>query len=114
MDQQLLLNVVISLVGPGSIGLIILAIIKLRENRTTLKFGYEAQQHGQDARWNAAYRAGAEAHLPWDVNRLGEIHELQSFANFLLKRLGEPEREYTPIPPAPPLFPESLSQEVKV
>jgi hypothetical protein len=113
MNQQLWINLVVGLIGPGTIGLIILAIIKLRENRTTLRFGYEAQQAGQEARWNAAYRAAAENHLLYDIERDRNIYELRSVVDHLLQRLGDPPMEWSPLRPPPPLFPNLQSQEVK-
>lgn len=110
MDSQQLTNLLIGLVGPGAIGLIVVAFIKLRENRTTLKYGYEQNEAAIQGQWNARYRAAAEKHLPWDADMRTGLLEVRYEVNLLRQEGGKQPRDWTPIPPAPPLFPD-LSQE---
>ena len=112
MDPQLL-NVIALLLGSSVVGGLVAGFFKLRENRTTLRFGYDLQMAHRDARWNAAYRASAEAHLAYDIERDQNIYELRAIVNHLLQRLGEMPREFTPLRPAPPLFP-LLDETTKV
>lgn len=105
MDPVLLGNVVAVILGSSVVGGVVAGYFKLRENRTTLRYGYDIQEAQRNARWNAAYRAAAEVHLVYDLERDQNIYELRSIVNHLLQRLGEPAREFTPLRPPPPLFP---------
>lgn len=101
-----------NLLGPGAATAFVLALFtlyqKLRENRTTLRAAYETreqQRYEQDWQRNEAYRAAAEAHLPYDIEMRAGMMELRHVVNHLERRLGETPTVWTPLPQAPPLFP---------
>lgn len=100
------------LLGPSAVTLIILAVIafvqKLRENRTTLRAGYEAREqrrYEHAIRRLDAFQACAEAHLPWDNDVRNVVRELQYEVNLGRMEAGKPPRDFTLLAPAPPLFP---------
>ena len=100
------------LLGNGAVTLFLLALLnlyqKIRENKTTLRSGLEAREHERntrDAHRAAAMQALAEAHLPWDQDMRTAVFELRYEVNMLKQSNGEEPRVWTPIPPAPPLFP---------
>lgn len=100
------------MLGPSAVTLIILALIqfvqKLRENRTTLRGGYETREQERnegDRRWIAAYRTAAEAHLPWDIEVRSALIDLRHEVNHGRVERGEAPRVWEPLPQAPPLFP---------
>jgi hypothetical protein len=100
------------LLGPGAITVILTLIIqfvlKMRENKHARAIGIDAAYIGRskdDARWVAAYRHNAEAHVDWDQDmRQGQLN-LQYAVHRLEERIGEPLTQFPPIPKAPPLFP---------
>ena len=103
--DPLLVNILAIVLTSSVIGAVVTGYFKFRENRTTLRYGYDIAQAQRDSKWNALYRAAAEAHLRYDLQRDQNIYELRSLVNHLLTRLGEPAAEFTPLEPWPPLFP---------
>lgn len=106
-------DLVQKLLGPSAITLIILAVFqfvqKLRENRTTLKGGYETREAQRNERVESrlnTMEALAEAHLPWDTEVRHNLRQLQSVVNTLEKDQGRPPTEFGDLRPAPPLFPQ--------
>ena len=107
-----------SLLGPGAVTAIMLAVFtliqKLRENRTTLRTAYETREqarYDQDSKWIAAYRSAAEAHLAYDQEVLLLVGELRYEIQRLRRDQGLTPVEFSPLPKAPPLFPEPQPRE---
>jgi hypothetical protein len=101
------------LLGNGAVTLFILALIslyqKLRENRTTLRAGLETREqmrNERDASWINAYRAAAERHLKYDSEVLQVVSEMRYEIQQLRRENGHEPAVFSPLPDAPPLFPE--------
>lgn len=88
-----------------TLGAIVIALVSLAGVVYTAKSGRRANTEDRDAVWNAGYRAGAEPHLYWDLDRAADIRQLRDVVNHLEEKLGEPLTQFQPIPDAPPLFP---------
>jgi len=106
-------NQVQGLLGNGAVTLLILAAVqlfqKLRDNRTTLRAGLESREqmrNERDASWINAYRAAAEKHLKYDADVLRVVSEMRFEIQQLRREQGHPPAEFSPLPDAPPLFPE--------
>ena len=106
------------LLGNGAVTLFLLALLnlyqKIRENKTTLRSGLEQREQERNRRdaWRATVMQSlAEAHLPWDQDMRTGMFELRYEVNKLRQENGEEPRAWTPIPPAPPLFPPTLMSD---
>jgi heme exporter protein D len=98
--------------GPSAITLIVLAMLKfiqsMRENRTSLRSSYDAREQRRYERMERRLNAMvslAERHLPWDVEMKQTQMETQSAVHRLERSQGLPITDFSPIRPAPPLFP---------
>lgn len=102
-----------SLLGNGAVTLVVIALLqflqKLRENRTTLRSGLETREqmrNDNDRSWINAYRSAAEAHLRYDQEILLVVGEMRFEIQRLRRDQGLAPAEFSPLPQAPPLFPE--------
>lgn len=100
------------LLGSGAVTLVIVAIVqgvvKLYENRTTLKHAKITANKDEELaaeQWNAAYRAAVERHLPYDLQLRQDIMQLRSEVNDLRRAMHWEPRDFLALPPPPPLFP---------
>lgn len=106
-------NTVQILLGNGALTVTIVALIqlyqKLRDNRTTLRTGLEAREqmrNDNDRSWINAYRSAAEKHLKYDSEVLQVVSEMRYEIQQLRREQGHPPASFSPLPIAPPLFPD--------
>lgn len=89
----------------NTIGGVVIAFVGVFGGAFATRQGRAANRSLNDSEWNAAYRAGAEAHIPWDYARRDDIEQLRRLMNELRRTVGLPPIEFDPIPDPPPLFP---------
>lgn len=91
----------------NTLGGVVIAVITAAGTTFATRQARGANRSLTDAQWNAAYRAGAEAHMPWDYARREDIQQLRRLMNELRQQVGLPPIEFDEIPEPPPLFPKT-------
>lgn len=97
-----------TILGSSGIATVVVTLLtlgtKLWQNR---RVGLRAEDL-DDAEWNAAYKAGAEAHvLGYDLPMRQAVMDMQHDINNLLVQSGQERKQFPPIPDPReyPLFP---------
>lgn len=98
----------------NTLGGVVIAVVTAFGTAFATRQARGANRSLSDAQWNAAYRAGAEAHMPWDYARREDIQQLRRLMNELRQQIGLPPIEFDEIPEPPPLFPKSVKAETGV
>lgn len=90
-------------------GVVLAAVLAYLGGRYAVRQSVAANRDGNSAEWERRYRAGAEAHMPWDYLVLNNLQQMQGSYNALRVRLGLEPEDFEPIPPPPALFPKPPS-----
>ena len=94
-----------------TLGTVLAAVIAYGGGRYAVRQSVAANRDGNSAEWERRYRAGAEAHMPWDYQMLANQQQLQGSHNERRIRLGLEPEDFPEIPPPPPLFPQPPSRK---
>lgn len=92
--------------GIVTLGSVVGAVLLYLGGRYATRQAIRANRDGDSAEWERRYRAGAEAHMPWDYQMLNNQRQLQGSHNEMRQRLGLDPVVFPEIPPPPPLFPQ--------